>query len=200
MSIAVGQSIKEPWWKMNNPAEYNDMTLTRAVASGDSAAFNELYNRFSARFYSLARRLSGDASLSEDMTQEVFLHIIRKAHLVNGKAGLSTWVHRIAVNYFISFLRRYRPLKYPQETGDAIQAYERKLSTQSNPTIYGRMDLESSLAKLPDGYRRVLVLHDVEGYKHKEIAEKLGISPGTSKSQLHHARMKLRSLLKGETQ
>ncbi|MBN2430852.1 MAG: RNA polymerase sigma factor [Acidobacteria bacterium] len=175
----------------------DDIAFSQKIASGDARAFEEFYDRFATRLFSIAFRLCGDAGLSEDMTQEVFLHLLRKIHLFNGQASLSTWLYRVATNFYISYLRSYRPKQYPHESEESLHKHLDQKSSQQSSTLHHRLDLERCLAQLPDGYRTIIVLHDIEGYKHEEIAEMLNISPGTSKSQLHHARMKLRSLLQG---
>jgi RNA polymerase sigma-70 factor (ECF subfamily) len=176
------------------PVASEDSLLAARVASGDEAAFDELYQRQSARIYSLARRLCGDAVLAEDLTQEVFLHLLRKIGLYHGQAALSTWLYRVAMNFCISYLRAYR--KPPSDNGEM-----ERLGTGDAPVVslHRWLDLEAAIARLPAGYRDVLVLHDVEGLRHDEIGDSLGISAGTSKSQLHHARLKLRRILKGES-
>ena len=177
-----------------------DLQLARSVAAGDEEAFDRLYHLHSGRLYSLACRLGGDTSLAEDMTQEVFIHILRKIHLYDGQASLSTWFYRVAANHFISFLRKHRSRRFQHDSIDNEEGRLAVTPLTSPPRhIHSRLDIEQSLQQLPAGYRQILVLHDVEGYRHQEIAEMLAISPGTSKSQLHHARMKLRSLLGGKS-
>ena len=168
--------------------------LPARVAAGDEAAFDALYQAHAPRIYSLARRLSGDPSLAEDMTQEVFIHLLRKIRLFRGQATFSTWFYRVALNFCISFLRSRRPpAPAPMETDFPARGEAPVVS------IHRRLDLEAALASLPDGYREVLVLHDVEGLRHDEIASVLGIAVGTSKSQLHHARLRMRRILRGDT-
>lgn len=173
-----------------------EVGLCHALSAGDEQAFRDFYGRFAGRLLALARRLSGDASLAEDMTQEVFLHLIRVANRFDGRAALATWVFRVATNHFISFLRKHGPRRgtfpLPEESGSASG-----LPPAPTRPVHQRLDLEDALRRLPDGFRTVVVLHDVQGYRHEEIAATLGIAPGTSKSQLHRARMRLRELLCG---
>jgi RNA polymerase sigma-70 factor (ECF subfamily) len=170
----------------------DDLALAERVASGDEAAFNVLYRTHGSRIYSLARRLCGDPALAEDMTQEVFLHLLRKIGQFRGQAALATWLYRVAMNFCISYLRSHRlpPASDEEAAG---------LSSGDAPVVslHRWLDLDAAIASLPGGYREILVLHDVEGLRHEEIAAMLGISAGTSKSQLHHARLKMRRILKG---
>lgn len=170
----------------------DDLALAERVASGDEAAFNTLYRTHGSRIYSLARRLSGDPTLAEDMTQEVFLHLLRKIGLFRGQAALATWLYRVAMNFCISYLRSHRFPPASDEDADGLSSGDAPVVS-----LHRWLDLDSAIASLPGGYREILVLHDVEGLRHEEIATLLGISAGTSKSQLHHARLKMRRILKG---
>jgi RNA polymerase sigma-70 factor (ECF subfamily) len=198
MRVLAGQPNQGVLLSMKLLPGKDDIAFSQKVATGDASAFDRFYDRFATRLYSIAFRLCGDSSLAEDLTQEVFLHLLRKIHLFNGQASLSTWIHRVATNFCISYLRSYQPRKYPHEPEESLQKHLDRKSSQHSSTLHHRLDLEHSLSQLPEGYRTILILHDIEGYKHEEIAKMLDISPGTSKSQLHHARMKLRSLLQGE--
>lgn len=186
------------WLKLTKPRPVqDDRELAARLVRGDEEAFDEFYRCLSTRLFSLALRLSANRSQAEDMTQEIFLHLLRKIHLYNGEASLSTWSYRVAVNFFISQLRRTRRdgnlVHLDQlEAGPAVPA---ALQQQEPPL--DRFDLEKGLAALPPGYREVLILHDVEGHPHQEIAALLGIAEGTSKSQLHHARLRIREFLQG---
>jgi RNA polymerase sigma-70 factor, ECF subfamily len=170
----------------------DDLALAGRVASGDEAAFDTLYRAHSPRIYSLARRLSGDPALAEDMTQEVFLHLLRKISLFRGQAALATWLYRVAMNFCISYLRSHRSPPASDEEPAGLSSGEAPVVS-----LHRWLDLDAAIASLPGGYREILVLHDVEGLRHDEIAAMLGISAGTSKSQLHHARLKMRRILKG---
>jgi len=177
-----------------DPAEAGpDLELAGRIAAGDEAAFDEFYRRYAPRLHSLAARMCGDAFRAEDMTQELLIHLLRRFGQFRGNARLSTWVYRVAMNFFISHLRR-------RQAGDATPL-ELAGFWPAGPEVAGRLhdrlDLERAILQLPPGSRQVFLLHDVEGLCHREIAEILDISEGTSKSQLHHARMMLRCILKG---
>ena len=164
-----------------------DWVLAR---DGDTRAFERLYRAHAARVHSLARRMVGEA-VADDLTQEVFIRAWQKLASFRGDAAFGTWLHRLAVNLILSRRKvlRSRQSRRVDDAG-ALERHE----TRGRRTDIA-MDLEGALERLPDGARQVFVLYDVEGYSHKEIASKLGISVGTSKSQLHRARMLLRERL-----
>lgn len=162
------------------------------AARGDGEAFERLYHQHVARIHSLARRMAGD-QVADDLTQEVFIRAWRKLDTFRGTSAFGTWLHRLAVNLILSkrtVLARHR---------DRHVAAEGKLERMSGrPDTPGlAMDIEAAMGELPEGARQVFVLYDVEGYSHQEISEAMDISVGTSKSQLHRARMLLRRQLNG---
>jgi RNA polymerase sigma-70 factor (ECF subfamily) len=156
------------------------------AASGDLAAFERLYRAHVARIHSLVRRLAGPRE-ADDLTQEVFVRAWQKLGSFRGDSAFATWLHRLAVNLVIERFRasRSRPQWVDDQTTMATTA-----ALAASPTL--RLGLESALERLPAGARNVFVLHDVEGHTHQEIAETLGVSVGTSKAQLHRARMLMR--------
>lgn len=158
-----------------------------AAAAGDTRAFERLYTRHIARVHSLARRMIGPEH-ADEAAQDVFVRVWRKLHTFRGDAQFGTWLHRVAINVILG--KRKKLGKRRERFVDS----EGVLETFSTRPVRSetRVDFESAIRELPDGAREVFVLHDVEGYKHREIGELLGISPGTSKSQLHRARMMLR--------
>jgi len=168
----------------------DDSTLLERARTGDSLAIEALYRRHAARVYSIVRRLAGDEALAEDWAQETWIRVLRALPGFRGDAQFTTWLYRVAVNSALQ-ARRWRERRAGQE-----QPLE--------PTVMGppvgdqpllRVRLERALSRLPAGMREVLVLHDVEGFTHEEIAEMLGVTPGTSKSQLFKARARMRELL-----
>lgn len=168
-------------------AEMADAAL---AASGDGSAFERLYRSHVSRIHSLVRRMV-DADHADDITQDIFVRVWEKLSTFRGEAAFGTWLHRLAVNVILGRrqtigIERRRFL----EADDALEA----LPARSNQAGHG-IDFEDALARLPDGARQVFLLHDVAGYKHEEIAELMGVVPGTSKSQLHHARMAMRKYL-----
>jgi RNA polymerase sigma-70 factor (ECF subfamily) len=178
----------------------SDLELIRAAAAGDAEAFEELYKQHHRRVYSLCLRMVGDPSLAEDMTQEVFLQVYRKLGSFRGDSAFTTWLHRLTVNQVLMhFRKRGVRLEHTSEEGDFTNVVETPLQSTRRISLVDRLALDKAISELPPGYRAIFVLHDVEGYEHGEIADMLNISVGTSKSQLHKARMRLRELLSKKT-
>jgi len=157
------------------------------AAGGDVSAFERVYQAHLPRVHSLIRRMTGGRD-TDELTQDVFVRVWQKLGTFRGDSAFSTWLHRLAVNVVIERFRSEALRRQRLREGDNL------FDTIAAPARSGdlSMDFETALAKLPDGAREVFVLHDVEGYKHHEIASLLEISAGTSKAQLHRARMMLR--------
>jgi RNA polymerase sigma-70 factor (ECF subfamily) len=169
---------------------------------GDDRCFEVLYHLHKRRVYSLCLRMTRDIAEAEDFTQEAFLQLHRKIASFRGDSEFSTWLHRITVNVVLMHMRKKSlPVVPVDETLDDQSQEEgaKKDFGSDDQVLTGsidRLNLERAIESLPPGYRIIFVLHDVEGYEHNETAEMLGCSIGNSKSQLHKARLKLRSLLK----
>ena len=163
------------------------------AAGGDRQAFERLYRTHSNRVYSLCARMSGSRVKGEELTQDVFVRTWEKLPQFRGESAFSTWLHRLAVNVVLN--ARKTEGKQASRTDEGEVDDERWDETARAPLHIERMDLTEAIAKLPAGARRVFVLHDVEGYKHEEIAEMMGITSGGSKAQLHRARLLLREAL-----
>jgi RNA polymerase sigma-70 factor (ECF subfamily) len=178
------------------PAEDLDGPLVRCAGNGDAIAFEALYRRHSGRVYGVILRLvGGHAGRAEDLTQEAFVRAWQALPSYRFESAFSTWLHRLAVNTALMELRSRR--SRPQASGD-----EDALDNVGTPDSAGHvtalsMDLERAVATLPPRARAVLVLHDVEGWTHEEIATELGMAVGSSKAQLHRARGLLRTRLGG---
>lgn len=174
----------------------SDLELTQKSASGNIAAFEILYERYHRRTYSLCLRMTKNQTEAEDLTQEVFIQLFRKAGSFRGDSAFSTWLHRMTVNQVLMHFRKrsYKNEK-TSEDGETPEQIVPGTKDQTKMPVIDRIALKRAVAKLPDGYRNVFTLHDVQGYEHTEVARILGISVGTSKSQLHKARLKLRGLL-----
>lgn len=173
-----------------------DLALVERCRTGDLAAFEEIYRTHSPRLYSLAVRMLGNPADAEDLLQEIFLSAHRKLEGFRGDAALGTWLYRLATNQCLDYLRS-RTAKTSQLTGtldDEIGLSDAGSRNIAEQTV-AKMDLERALAQLPEGARAAFVLHDIEGLEHREVAEVLGVAEGTSKSQVHKARLKLRALL-----
>jgi len=184
----------------DRPQSAIDFELARAVAAGDPDAFEKLYRKYYKRVYSLCLRMLGDPTLAEDMAQEVFLQVYRKIGSFRGDSAFTTWLHSLTVNQVLMhFRKRGVRLEQTADEGEFANIVDTPLQSTRRTSIIDRLALDKAIAQLAPGYRTVFVLHDVEGYEHEEIAEMLGISVGTSKSQLHKARMRLRDWLASES-
>jgi RNA polymerase sigma-70 factor (ECF subfamily) len=179
----------------------SDHALARRAAEGDMPAFEELYQRHSRRVYSLCLRMTGNVSEAEDLTQEVFIQLFRKIGSFRGESAFTTWLHRLTVNQVLMHFRK-RSVKLEQTTdeGDTPVQVVRGTENPNQMPVVDRIALDKAIQQLPPGYRTVFILHDIEGHEHEEIARMLGCSVGTSKSQLHKARMKLRGLLRQQNE
>jgi len=181
--------------------EASDYELAQKSAAGDLAAFEELYRRHFRRVYALALRMTTNPEEAEDLAQETFIQLFRKIGSFRGDSAFTTWLHRMTVNQVLMHFRRRksRP-EFTSEGDETPDQIVKGTENQNRMPVVDRIVLEDAIAKLPQGYRSVFVLHDVEGYEHNEVAEMLGISEGTSKSQLHKARLKLRSLIRQQAE
>jgi RNA polymerase sigma-70 factor, ECF subfamily len=166
--------------------------LLRLAADGDARAIRTLYDRYAPRVYAVVRRIAGDDDLAQDYAQEAWIRAIRALPTFRGDARFSTWLHRIAVNAALQALRKAET----RTKREAPAPEDVPIAPRSNDSLLQKR-LERALDELPEGMRQVLILHDVEGYTHEEIGDVLGVTSGTSKSQLFKARAKMRSLLDG---
>jgi RNA polymerase sigma-70 factor (ECF subfamily) len=173
-----------------------ELALVERCRQGDPAAFEAIYRAHAGRLYSVACRMLGNAADAEDLLQEIFLAAHRKLESFRGESALGTWLYRLATNLCLDHLRsraaRTGQLTQTIDDEPALaDAGSRRLADQT----VARMDIERALVQLPEGCRAAFVLHDVQGLEHREVAEVLGIAEGTSKSQVHKARLKLRAIL-----
>jgi len=168
----------------------------RLAAAGDMAAFGELYGQYYRRVYSLCLRMTRSVSDAEDLTQNIFVQLFRKLKTYRGESAFSTWLHRLTVNEVLMHFRK-PAVRNERTTEDGTTPLQVLGGTQ-NPrrmSVVDRISLDEAIRQLPPGYRAVFILHDVVGYDHDQIGQMLGCAIGTSKSQLHKARMRLRTLL-----
>jgi RNA polymerase sigma-70 factor (ECF subfamily) len=170
-----------------------DLTLCKRCQRGDVHALEELYKRHKDKVYALALRLTNNVQDAEDIVQDVFIQVYRKIGNFRGDAAFTSWLYRIATNISLSALRRRKRLPDELE-GRESKISDRKLNAHDAPVL--RPFLERAISSLPPKARMVFVLHDVQGFQHNEIAEMMGCSEGTSKSQLHKARAQLRKVLR----
>jgi RNA polymerase sigma-70 factor, ECF subfamily len=160
------------------------------AAAGDTSAFERLYRSHVARVHSLARRMLGSHD-ADEVTQDVFVRTWQKLGQFRGESAFGTWLHRLAVNVVIERRRSYAIQR--ERTADDPEALDAAVVAPARTDL--TVDFEQAMEQLPAGAREIFVLHDVEGYKHREIAALLGITSGTSKRQLHRARMLMRRYL-----
>ena len=170
----------------------SEADLIRNAQAGDTAAFEELYRLHASKIYGLCLRMCANPAKAEDLTQEAFVRAWQKLGSFRFRSGFATWLHRLTVNLVLGDLRsrgrwesRLTAIDSLPERGDS------RASAQPEDTV----DLERAISQLPPQARTVFVLHDIEGYKHQEIAELCGLAVGTSKAHLHRARKQLRKAL-----
>jgi RNA polymerase sigma-70 factor, ECF subfamily len=192
----------------SRPAELpvlTDADVVHLAQQGDSAAFERIYRMHSRKVYTLCLRMVADRTDAEDLTQDVFLQLFRKIKTFRGESAFSTWLHRMAVNIV---LMRFRKKPRPEESLDAASNSEQEPGAPARefggPDLrlngaVDRITLEAAINELPPGFKAMFILHDVQGYKHDEIAGIFGCTSGNSKSQVHKARTRLRELLQRKT-
>jgi len=174
----------------------NSSDKRKPLSDEEQKAFHELYLAHHRRVYSICLRMTRDPSEAEDLTQEVFVHLFRSIGSFRGDSAFTTWLHRLTVNHVLMHFRKRKG-----RAERMTEAAELPVQAVAGSCDHGRMKIVDSIllseviAKLPKGYREALVLHDIEGFQHKEIAEMKGRTEGTSKSQLHKARRMLRGLI-----
>lgn len=170
--------------------------VIKALDVEDMSGFDDLYRKHYRRVYSICLRMTGNVAEAEDLTQEVFLQLHRKLKSFRGDAAFTTWLHRLTVNHVLMHFRKRRVRsENVTEDGELPDQIDPKSDTPHSMRMVDHIAIDTAVGKLPPGYRKVFVLHDVEGYEHEEIARILKCSSGTSKSQLHKARLRLRKLL-----
>ena len=182
------------------PGDPESEVVARAQG-GDVQAFGRIYHAYSGRVHALCWRIVGNPERAEELTQEVFVRAWRNLHAFQGRSRFFTWLYRIAVNLATDVLRAERRRGEREVPIERIDVWAED-AADTLPPVVGRepepetrLALEAAIATLPAGARAVFVLHDVEGFRHDEIAQTLGIAPGTSKAQLHRARRLLRQRL-----
>ena len=196
---AQGRQRPEPQRTSKGPGDVRgaDLELAKRCRDGDENAFEELYRQHAGRLYNLTFRMAGSAQEAEDLLQDVFLHAYRKLGSFRGDSSLGTWLYRLGMNQCLDYLRGRRArMSQATDSLDDEGAAEPAAPMPATPIAVSRIDLEQAIGQLPHGCRAAFLLHDVEGFEHHEVAKILGVSEGTSKSQVHKARMKLRGMLK----
>ena len=180
-----------------SPSGYRSLDADASLAaSGDRQAFERLYHRHVNRVFSLCARMVADRTRAEELTQDVFVRAWEKLQLFRGESSFATWLHRLAVNVVLNERKTEsrRRSRFEEENAErGMDGYAGVVGMTLPPGDL--LDLEEAITRLPPGARRVFTLHDVEGYKHEEIAEMLGVTTGATKAQLHRARLLLRQRL-----
>ncbi len=177
--------------EVSGPAR-EDTDLVSLAQAGHVEAFERLYRENVGRVHAVCLRMTRDATQAEDLTQEAFIRAWRKLKSFRGDSAFSTWMHRLTVNLVLTHLRSEGRRASRVTITEDLESVDK---TGVQPTMRERMDLEAAIAQLPDGARRVFVLYEIEGYRHDEIADMMGIASGTTKAQLHRARRMLREVL-----
>ena len=201
LTLPDSQKQTETKSKPKTDLSANDYALAQAAAGGEMAAFERIYERHNRRVYSLCLRMTQNPPEAEDLTQEVFIQLFRKIGSFRGESAFTTWLHRLTVNQVLMHFRK-RSVKDEKTTeeGETPEQIVPGTEKYDRMPVVDRIALDKAIAQLPRGYRTIFILHDVEGYEHIEIARMLRLSIGTSKSQLHKARMKLRGLLRQQNE
>lgn len=181
----------------SKPETVSDAELAARCRAGDVGAFEALYRQHAGRLFAVACRLAGSVDTAEDLLQEIFLLAFKKLETYKGEAALGTWLYRLAINCCLDYVRS-RSAKNAKLTG-SLEDLAAPTPAALRDAPVERIDLDRAIAQLPDGYREAFVLHDVEGFDHKEVARLLGVAEGTSKSQVFKARLRLRALLSSRT-
>lgn len=176
-------------------------TATKQLSDSDQETFHQLYQKYHRGIYSICLRMTQNISDAEDLTQDVFVQLFRAIGSFRGESAFTTWLHRLTVNcVLMQFRKRKVRQKLLRESGDLPAYTIANIADQGQVRIVDRILLSEVVAKLPKGYREAIIMHDIEGLRHDEIAERRGRSIGTSKSQLHKGRAMLRQLTAGQRQ
>ncbi len=191
--------VTEGWTLDGEDPRSRDRELVDRCLKGDMVAFEEMYRQHSTRMFRMAYRMVDSTSDAEDLLQDIFLHAHRKLSTFRGDSSLGTWLYRLGVNRCLDFLRKRSARREgaggPPDDMKSEQAG--RVGQVAGEILPTRIDLERAIKTLPEGCRAAFVLHDVEGFDHREVAKLLGIAEGTSKSQVHKARMRIRAWLTG---
>jgi RNA polymerase sigma-70 factor (ECF subfamily) len=174
----------------------NNTDQRKPFTEGEQQVFHELYQEHHRRVYSICLRMTQNVSEAEDLTQEVFIQLFRTIGSFRGESAFTTWLHRLTVNHVLMHFRK-RKVRPELTTGNGELPAQVVMGTgdPQRMRVVDRILLSEVIAKLPEGYREAIILHDVEGLEHREIAQIRGRSVGTSKSQLHKGRTMLRALI-----
>ena len=206
-STGISEHLSGAWRSVGeemprNPDKYSVSKAVRLAQEGDAGAFESLYRLHCRRVYALCLRMVKDPSEAEDLTQEAFMQVFRKIHTFRGEAAFSSWLYRLTANIVLMRLRKKKLSStsldqlFAGDEGNDDRSYRESGTPDLRMTgIFDRFNLQRAVNQLPQGYKAAFILHDVQGYEHKQIARILGCSVGTCKSQLHRARKGIREFL-----
>ena len=201
--LALGKAQPRPaGMQHRKPDSLSLLATVRLAQQGDARAFETLYELHSRRVYALCLRMLGDPIEAEDLAQEAFLQLFRKIQTFRGESAFSSWLHRLTANVVLMSFRKKRPLTTSLDEmmrvddDNEVPRHEIGEADLRLSGVCDRIRLQAAIDQLPEGYRVMFLLHDVQGYEHNEIAQILDCSIGNSKSQLHKARKRLRELLR----
>jgi RNA polymerase sigma-70 factor, ECF subfamily len=185
----------------SSPTPRLDPEIIKRAQLGDSDAFATLFHTHKTRVYSLCFRMTNNTAEAEDLAQDAFMQVFRKLASFRGDSALSTWLYRIVVNTVLMHFRRRPPVRVSLDESYEGQSDSKPIKREYGgrdgrlETSVNRLALTRAMSELPEGYRLIFLMHEIEGYEHREIADILGCSIGNSKSQLHKAKMRMRELL-----
>jgi RNA polymerase sigma-70 factor, ECF subfamily len=206
LTVGMENALPQPEVLSSVEVPTAEIQALRRALAGDASGFEYLYAQHQRLIHALCARMLGDSDLVEDAVQETFMQAFRHIDTFRGDAQFSTWLYRIAKNTVLMHLRRGKSRmaevpfdEDPADEQDSGRTPTNAASTNPAANTIDRMSLERAIAALADGYKTMVILHDVEGFEHREIAAILGCSVGNTKSQLHKARLKLRRHLTGRT-
>src|ERR1700731_3834990 len=185
--------------QMNCDRNITGYDVIKRAQQGDSDAFASLFHTHKTRIYSLCLRMTNNTAEAEDLAQDAFLQVFRKLSSFRGDSALSTWLYRIAVNTVLMHFRKkaLKQISLDEPYNQDAKLVRREYGSKDDRLVgsVDRIALGRAIKELPDGYKTIFLLHEVEGYEHQEIAELLDCSVGNSKSQLHKAKLRIRELL-----
>lgn len=177
-----------------------DLKLAQQLASKDEVVFSQFYSKNKNKIMAICHGFFRAPEDAEDMVQEVFIQIVKKVHMFKGESALATWIHRVAVNQCLMKLRVLKKRILIESVSEDNEEHDALLEGESKHPSYDlQIDIKEAINKLPQGYKNVFILHDLEGFEHQEIAQMLGCAEGTCKSQLFKARQKMRKVLNKKT-
>ena len=190
--MLVEPIVEEPHLDQAHVKSEVETELVRRTKEGDHSAFEQLYRQHVGRVYAVCLRITSDTDHAEELTQDVFVRVWQTIGSFRGESAFSSWLHRVATNVVLVDLRSTKRREARIVAKENVESYDS--AARENPPGTS-LDLENAIATLPPQARTIFVLHDIEGYRHEEIGEQMGLATGTCKAQLHRARKLLKEVL-----